>query len=443
MLSLGDAERTAVVAALSPRERRTLAREAWPVVARPEQLEPAGDWFLWLMRPGRGWGKTYAGIQAIRRRLDSGRARTAHVVSRTVHHCADVLIHGTPDAPGLLSLWPVDRKPELQVQKRRLVTHNGAIIRWFGADEPADFQGPQADVGYIDEVDRWKPKGMSLVDAFDDFERGIRLGPDPRIFVSSTPRPGRLIAHLLKRDDIYETRGGMKDNAANLNPVYVASQLKRFEGTRRGRQELDGELLEDVEGAIVNLGMIDAHRVLPHDSPDIVRVVVGVDPSGTTHGDAQGIVVKAKGIDGHGYTLADRTCNLTPEGWGRRAVETAHEFDADCIVVETNYGGDMCEAVIRAIDPSIRIKKVHATRGKHVRFEPLGARYERGEEHHVGTFPELEDEVCAFTPNGYDGDASPNRADAAVWADAELFPVRRGLSPADLYGEPEEAGAAA
>jgi phage terminase large subunit-like protein len=168
---------------------------------------------------------------------------------------------------------------------------------------------------------------------------------------------------------------------------------------------------------------------------------VGVDPSGSTHGDAQGIIVKAKGIDGHGYTLADRTCNLSPEGWGRRAVDAYHEFEADCLVVEVNYGGDMCEAVIRGIDPSVRVKKVHATKGKHVRFEPLAARYERGEEHHVGVFDQLEDELCAFTPDGYDGDASPNRADAAVWASAELFPVKRGLSPRDLYGKPEQEGA--
>jgi phage terminase large subunit-like protein len=240
---------------------------------------------------------------------------------------------------------------------------------------------------------------------------------------------------LRERSSSTVTTGSTHENRANLAERFFANVVEPLEGTRLGRQEIKGEVLEETEGALVTPDMIDAGRIPVAALPELVRVVVGVDPSGTKHGDAQGIVVKAKGIDGHGYTLADRTCNLSPEGWGRRAVAAADEFDADCLVVETNYGGDMCEAVIRAINPRIRIKKVHASRGKHVRFEPLGARYERGEEHHVGDFPELEDEVCAFTPDGYDGDESPNRADAAVWASTELFPVRSGLSPRDLYGE--------
>jgi phage terminase large subunit-like protein len=445
LLSLDDAARTEAVAALSPRQRRTLAREAWPIVARAEQLEPAGDWFLWLMRPGRGWGKTYAGLQAIRHRLDRGLARTAHVVSRTVHHCADVLVHGTPDAPGLLGLWPVDRKPELQVQKRRLVIWNGAIIRWFGADEPADFQGPQADVGYADEVDRWKPKGMSLIDAFDDFERGIRLGPDPRIFVSSTPRPGKLIAHLLQRDDIYETRGTMMDNRANLNPIYVASQLKRFGGTRRGRQELDGELLDDIQDAVVTVEMLDALRL--DATPELVATLVSVDPYGGG-ADACGIVGLGRGLDEHGYILSDRTMQGSSHAWATKAVDLALDLEAPRVLVETDYGAELAARPIR---DEIKRRGLHLVvicrtsggKSKATRFNAMTApMFERGELHPVGSFPDLEDECRLFTPYSFEGSESPNRADALAHGVNELFPLGTIHTAEDLMAVWESEGRA-
>ena len=387
------------------------------------------------MRPGRGWGKTYAGLQAVKWRLERGLARTAHVVSRTVHHCSDVLVHGTPDAPGMLSLWPPHQKPELQVQKRRLVTHSGAIIRWFGADEPADFQGPQADIGYADEVDRWKPKGMSLLDAFDDFERGVRLGPDPRIFVSSTPRPGKLIAHLLTRDDIYETRGRMFDNRANLNPQYVASQQKRFGGLRRGRQELDGELLEDIEDAVVTAEMIDALRV-------------SVDPYGGG-ADACGIVGVGRGVDGDGYILADHTMRGSSHAWASRAVDLALCLEAPRILVETDYGAELATRPVRDEIKRRGLRLVVVTRtsggkSKASRFNAMMApMFERGELHPVGRFDALEDECRQFTAYSFEGSESPNRADALVHGVNELFPIHRGLSPGDLYGEPEQEVATA
>lgn len=381
-------------------------------------------------------------MEAARRRIDCGEWRTVLAAGPTWQDTIDTIVNGSELAPGLLGLWPPHQKPALRMSKDdpHLRTWNGAKIRLRAAHQAERFRGPNNDGALLDELDAWKPEKVSPSEAFALADFSVRTGPDPRIFCASTPKRGRLVAELRQRDDCYVTTGSMRDNAANLHPAFIEAIQRRYGGTRLGRQEIEGELLEETEGSIVTLPMIDEGRIPVMALPDLARVVVGVDPSGTTTGDAQGIVAKGKGIDGHGYTLADRTCKLTPAGWGRRAVETAHEFDADCIVVEVNYGGDMCEVVIRAIDPSIRVKKVHASRGKHVRFEPLGARYERGEEHHVGTFPELEDEICAFTPDGYDGDASPNRADAAVWADAELFPVRSGLSPADLYGEPEEAG---
>jgi phage terminase large subunit-like protein len=411
----------------------------WALFARPEQLEPPGDWRIWLCQTGRGWGKSRTIFEAARIRIDAGEWRTVLAAGPTWQDTMDTIVNGSEHAPGLLGIWPPHQKPTLRMSKDdpHLRCHNGAKIRLRAAHQAERFRGPNNDGAILDELDAWKPEKVSPSEAFALADFSVRTGPDPRMLCASTPKRGRLVAELRERNDCHVTTGSLRDNEANLHPAFVAAIEKRYGGTRLGRQEIEGELLEETEGAIVSADMIEAGRVPVAATPELTRVVVGVDPSGTKHGDAQGIVAKAKGIDGHGYTLADRTCSLSPEGWGRRAVETAHEFDADCIVVETNYGGDMCEAVIRAIDPAIRIKKVHASRGKHVRFEPLGARYERGEEHHVGHFPELEDEVCAFTPDGYDGDQSPNRADAAVWADAELFPVRGGLSPSDLYGEPD------
>jgi phage terminase large subunit-like protein len=226
----------------------------------------------------------------------------------------------------------------------------------------------------------------------------------------------------------------MLDNRANLAPSFIEYIQQRYGGTRLERQEVFGELLLDTDGAIVLPHMIEDHRT--EVAPDLMRVVVGVDPFGGG-GDACGIAADGKGVDGRGYLLADRTCRLGPDGWGRRAVETALEFDADCIVWEANYGGDMVPHVLthamQSLGVTIRLKKVTSSKAKHLRFEPVGAMYEREEVHHVGTFPELEDQVCRFTPDGYDGD-SPNNADAHVFSMAELFPTSVGLSPTSLYG---------
>ena len=354
-----------------------------------------------------------------------------HVVGRTLHDVLDTLIVGTGAAPGLLTMGAPADRPKHQAQRGRLVYPNGSVVRYFGAEEPESLRGPQCDGAIADEVDAWKR--TTYIDTWQNLELGVRLGPDPRILVGSTPKRGRLIAELRERKDCVVTGGSTYDNRANLAPQFFDAIVERYSGTHRGRQEIGGELLGEVEGAFLSPEIFDAGRVpVP---PELVRVVVGVDPSGSTTGDAQGIVVKGRGVDGHGYTLADRTCRLSPEGWGRRVVESAHEFEADCVVVEVNYGGAMCEAVIRGLDPSLRIKAVTASRGKHIRFEPLAMRYEQGLEHHVGAMGELEDELTGFTPSGYEGDESPNRADAAVWAGAELFPVRSGISPSDLYGE--------
>ena len=397
----------------------------------PHQLEPDGDWSIWVMQWGAGSGKTYTGAQLVRERTDAGVWKTVNIAGPTWVDTMRTMVHGSSEAPGLMGIWPEHQRPTLRMSKDDpyLTTHNGAKIQLFAAQKAERFRGPAADGAWFDEIDTWKPEGMAPSEAFALAEQRIRTGPDPRIFVTGTPKRRRLIAELSERSDTIVTRASMYDNAVNLAPAAIKRMTTRYQGTRLGRQELYGEQLPDVEGAIVSVEMIDSARV--EFAPELARVVVGVDPFGGG-GDACGISAAAKGVDGFGYVLADRTCRLGPDGWARRTIETALEFEASCIAYEANYGGDMVVTVLNhamaQMGVRIRLKKVWASKSKPGRFEPVGAMYERAEMHHVGSFPELEDEVTQFTPQSYEGTGSPNRADAFVHAIAELFPQKPRMS---------------
>ena len=417
----------------------------------PHQVPPEGDWFIWLAQWGAGGGKTFTGAQMVRERIDSGEWRTVNVAGPTWVDTMRTMIHGSVEAPGLMGVWPPHQRPVLRMSKDdpNLRCHNGAKIQLFGAQKAERFRGPAADGAWFDEIDAWKPEGMTPSEAFGLAEQRIRTGPDPRIIVTTTPKRGRLVSELRTRSDCAVTRATMYDNAVNLSPKYVETMRLKYDGTRIGLQELEGKLLPDVEGATVSLEMIEAGRV--STAPDLARVVVGVDAFGGG-GDACGIGAAGKGVDGDAYVLTDRTCKLGPDGWGRRAIETAIDVDADCIVWEANFGGEMVERVLlqsmAAMGVSIRLVRVWSSKGKHLRFEPTGAMYERtaaGKDgvhiHNVGTLEELEDETTQFTPQGYAGDKSPNRADWLVFCIDELFPVKRGLSPSDLYGGAHQAEA--
>jgi len=409
----------------------------------PHQLEPEGNWFIWNMQWGAGSGKTFTGAQMVRQWTDSGEARTVNVAGPTWVDTMRTMVHGSAQAPGLMGVWPEHQRPSIRMSKDdpHITTHNGAKIQLFAAQKAERFRGPAGDKAWFDEIDAWKPEGMTPAEAFSLAEQRIRTGPNPQIINTTTPKRKRLVARLNKRDDCIVTRASMYDNASNLAPAYVRAMTAEYEGTRLGRQELMGELLPDVEGAIVNLEMIDSARVASVGADaDLLRVAVGVDPFGGG-GDACGISAAAKGVEGNAYVLADRTCKLGPDGWARRAIETALEFNADCIVWEANFGGDMVPTVLshamEKMGARVRTKRVWSSRGKHLRFEPIGAMYERGQVHHVGTFTPMEDEITQFTPDAYDGEGSPNRADALVFALAELFPERPITTWGDLY--PEEA----
>lgn len=384
----------------------------WEFWARPNQLPPQGDWRVWLLLAGRGFGKTRTGAEWCRSRIAAGRSRLA-LVAPTAADVRDVMVEGES---GILAVCPPWDRPNYEPSKRRVTWPNGAIATTYSADEPDRLRGPQHDAAWADELAAWR-----YPETWDQLLLGLRLGPDPRVVVTTTPRPVKVIRELLKADDVVSSHGSSYDNRDNLAEAFFRQITSRYEGTRLGRQELFAELLDDVPGALWTRKMLEDSRI--KTAPDMSRIVVAIDPAVTSGEDADetGIVVAGKGVDGKGYVLADLTCRLTPDGWAQRAVNAYRKFDADRIVAEVNNGGDLVQHVIHTVDRNVPFTSVHASRGKRVRAEPIAALYEQGRVHHVGMFPELEDQQCIFVPDAFDG--SPDRVDALVWALSSLFPV--------------------
>lgn len=413
----------AAIQSLTEAEASELLHD-WAFMARPEQLAPDGDWQVWAYIAGRGAGKTRSGAEWVRSKIKEGCSRIA-LIAPTAGDARDVMVEGDS---GILSVcWDGDRdhrgsktgRPVYEPSKRRLTWANGAIATTYSADEPDRLRGPQHDAGWCDEVAAW----TYAQEAWDMFMFGLRLGDKPQAMVTTTPRPIPLVRQIVGAETTAVTRGSTYSNRANLAPTFLDKIVRRYEGTRLGRQELNGEILDDVPGALWTRALVESARY-PGDAPEMVRIVVAVDPSGSAgdedDGDAQGIVVVGKGVDGLAYVLADRTCKLSPDGWGRRAVAAYREFEADRIVAERNYGGAMVEHVLRTVDRGVAYAEVTATRGKAVRAEPVAALYEQGRVRHVEGLGELEDEMCAMTIDGFLGEGSPNRLDALVWAMTEL-----------------------
>lgn len=288
---------------------------------------------------------------------------------------------------------------------------NGSRIKLFSADEPDRLRGPQHHGAWCDELSSWR-----YPDTFDQLMFGLRLGRDsgitPKTVITTTPKPTRLFRSLLQRDDVVITRGSTRDNADNLADDFVREIVNKYGGTRLGRQEIEGELLEDTPGALWSYDMIDGSRV--DEIPELTRVVVAVDPATTSSEDADetGIVVVGLGADGRGYVLADRTCRMSPNGWAREVVSAYDEFHADRVVGETNQGGDMIETILRSVRPTISYRGVTARIGKKLRAEPIAALYEQGRVSHVGAFKELETQMTGWVEG--DSDFSPDRLDALV-----------------------------
>jgi len=384
----------------------------WQFWGRQNQLAPKGIWSTWLALAGRGFGKTEAGAQWIKGRVESGFEHLA-LIAETQKDLDSVMV------PRILSIYPENERPIARFKPTKIIWPNGAVAQGYTGTEPDQLRGPEFDSAWVDELAKYR----YAREVWDMLAFTMRKGDDPRVFVSTTPRPIPVIKEILRDASTVVTRGSTFDNAGNLPKAFLDKLKKRYAGTRLGRQELEAEMLEDLVGALWNQDEIDKLRI--EELPDMRRIVVAIDPSGTKgvedDGDSIGIVIAGKGVDGLGYVMGDFTCKLSPDGWGKRAVQAYNKFGADRIVAERNYGGAMVEHVIRTVDKNISYKEVTASRGKVVRAEPIAALYEQKRVIHVGDFPELEEQMCLMGPDGFVGEGSPDRLDALVWALTDLM----------------------
>ncbi len=397
----------------------------WPFAARDEQLPPdfhfprAGrGWRTWLFMAGRGAGKTRAGAEWIRREVIVSATQNAAqplriaLVAPTLHDARAVMLEG---ASGLLALrWPVHLRPVFEPSKRQVIWPSGSRAHLFSADEPDSLRGPQFHLAWCDEIGRWK-KGEQV---WDMLMMALRLGDTPRVLATTTPAPTPLIRRLLADGSVWRSHARTTDNATNLGHGFIDAMLERYGGTWLGRQELDGEFIDDVPDGLFRRRLIEAARIAPRETPQLQRIVVAVDPpaSATADDSCCGIVVAGRAANGHMYVLRDASVERAqPLQWARAVLAAFERHRADRIVAEVNQGGDMVEALIRQIAPDAPFSPVRATRGKAVRAEPVAALYEQGRVHHVGALPELEDQLTDFE-HLLERGSSPDRADALVWA---------------------------
>ncbi len=424
LAQLPDSEREKYLGFLRPETLASLKYD-WGFWARPNQLEPPGDWTTWLILAGRGFGKTRTGAETIRSwvcgdtPLSKGRCSRIALVAETAPDARDVMVEGPA---GLLDCHPKDFRPTYFPSKRSVVWPNGAQGILFNAVEPDQLRGPQFDGAWCDELAKWRYAGAT----WDQLQFGLRLGEHPRQIVTTTPRPIKTIRQLMQDVNCVVTRGRTFDNQDNLAAPTLRQLEERYGGTRIGRQELEGEILDDIPGAMWTREMLDDYRVQVAPKT-LSRVIVAVDPAASAHDDSDetgiigvGASANADGFT-HGYVLADRSIKGSPEEWARRAVQLYRELDADRIVAEKNNGGDMVESVIKSVDRSVPVTLVHASRGKAVRAEPVSSLYEQGRVHHVGRFDKLEDQMCEFTHDINRDEGSPDRVDALVWGITELL----------------------
>ncbi len=406
-------------------EEAQLWRWLWLTEARTSQMAPDGDWRLWLVMAGRGFGKTRAGAEWVRAVAEADPDARIALVAASLHEARSVMVEGES---GLMAVCPPRHRPRYEPSLRRIVWPNGAQALLYSAAEPEALRGPQHSHAWCDEIAKWDDVNGQAHRSWDNLLLGLRMGDRPRVVATTTPRAVPLVRRLLDQsDDVIVTRGSTRDNIANLPSRFIADVEREFAGTLLGRQELDGELIEDLPGALWTRGLLERCREAA--APAMTRVVVGVDPPASAHGDACGIIVCGIGEDGIARVLADTSVEkASPERWARAVADAAQAWSADRVVAEANQGGAMVEAVLRAANAVLPLRLVHASRGKTARAEPVAALYEAGRVRHSGLFARLEDELCGFLPGGtYQGPGrSPDRADACVWALTDLMLGRVG-----------------
>lgn len=404
--------------------------------AMPHQLPPEGDWRTWVILGGRGAGKTRAGAEWVRSIVegampfDTGRCRRVALVGETIEQVREVMIFGDS---GIMACSPPDRRPKWVATRKRLEWPNGAVATVHTASDPDGLRGPQFDAAWVDELAKWK----KAQDTWDMLQFALRLGEHPQVCVTTTPRNVPLLKTLLELPSTVTTHAPTEANSANLAASFLEEVRMRYAGTRLGRQELDGMLLADAEGALWTTALLENCRA--REAPELDRIVVGVDPSASSgrSADECGIVVVGATLQGppmdwRAYVLADMTVTgASPAEWARAAVAAVGTFGADKLVAEVNQGGQMVREVIAQVDPLVPFKAVHASRGKVARAEPIAALYEQGRVRHLPGLDALEDQMVRMTRTGYEGEGSPDRVDALVWALHELI-----VEPAQAWRRP-------
>ena len=395
--------------ASDPDREWAAARQRWLAQARPETQIPGPDVPIWVYQAGRGSGKTRSATEAASEHCRTNPKARVALVGRSFSDGRDVLVEGA--GSGLLAILPESVVSSWNRSQGVLRLVNGSMLSIFADTEPDRLRGPQFSMAVCDELAAWSGR-----EAWDTLLLACRLGANPQIVVTTTPRNTSLFRELVEDPRVTVVRESTYSNLSNLAPSFRDSILSRYAGTTLGRQEIEAELLIDIEGALWKIETIDAHRV--ESAPeDLQRVVVGVDPAGGGS-DETGIVVVARGMDHRGYVLADYSGQYHPDQWAKRAVSAYHTHHADSIVVERNFGGSMVAHTIASADPQVNVREVTASRGKVVRAEPIAAMYEQGKISHVGRLEALEQQLCTWTEDSRD---SPDRLDAMVWAATEIM----------------------
>jgi phage terminase large subunit-like protein len=421
-----------ILAEMTAEERSALLYDwAW-FWSRPSQRPPEDpDWIFWLVRSGRGFGKTRLGAEWIRAQAKAALSPLA-LVGANEDEVRSIMVEGPS---GILRVSPPGERPTYQpsVGGGRLLWPNGVVAYCYSAERPDSLRGPDIAGAWCDELAKWRYASA----AFDQLRFTLRAGPGPRAVITTTPRPIKIIKELIAESQtegstVRVTTGSSYENRSGLAPTFLAKIIAPKEGTRLGRQEIHGEILDDVEGALWRRDQIEERRWPAHKSlPEMVRVVVALDPAVTSGEDSDetGIVVCGMAVNGDGFVLDDQSGRYQPNAWAQKALALYHQWRADRIVAEVNNGGALVENTIRMFDQNVSFSAVHATRGKVRRAEPVAALYEArpgyplGRVFHVGTFPELEDQLCDMTID-FDPKAagySPDRADAMIWAFTDLM----------------------
>lgn len=401
---------------------------SWEVSARPKQLEPSGYWLIWLIRTGRGWGKNTTAARTVIKKVKKGEARNIALVAPTVADARDMMVDESRQNSGILSNSTPDFMPKYVPSKRRLEWPNGAVATTFSAEDPDQLRGPNIDLAWCDELAAWKPGNRELT--WDNLMFTLRRGLSQCI-ITTTPRPIILLKKIMQREGCVLTTGSTYENLHNLSPAYISNVIKPYEGTHIGRQEIYGDLLEDNDFALFDMDTIDKHRIKDVNPFEFMttcdKVVVAVDPTGSKTGHGVGIVIGG-GIENKGYLLGDYSLpHATPNQWAKRAILAYDDYDANYIIVERNFGGDMVANTVRLVakdmghDP-IPIREVSASRGKALRAEPVSGINQQGKVFHVGEYDALEDQLYALETG-----ESDDRADGYVWVmtDLLLHRVRR------------------